>query len=96
MKLLKEGTLRLSGPEHLLETPTREEIEARIAGTKWRTDFARIGALEYLRMGLFETRVQLEYACAEVFLGESFPSWAAKVGVRTEVIVRSRSSRGRR
>lgn len=89
-RLLRSGSLRLMGPEELLETPASAEIEAAIAAAPWRTGFARMGALEDSRLGLIETRIQLEYLCAEAFLSDAFPSWARRRGVTTETIVRAR------
>jgi hypothetical protein len=90
MRTLKSGGLRLHGPADLLETPTDEEIRARIAETPWHTGFARKAAQEDHRLGLIETRAQLEWLCAEVWMAQSFPSWASGRGIRVDTIVRSR------
>lgn len=80
----------------MLETPSATEIQERIEATPWRTGFDRIGALEDHRLGLLETRAQLEYRCAQVWMSESFPSWARRLGIVTETIVISRGLRARR
>lgn len=56
------GTLTFTGPAELLVRPMDEEVRARIA-TAPVSDFDRLHAKDQHRLGLIETRIQLEYLC---------------------------------
>jgi hypothetical protein len=56
------GTLTFTGPAELLERPADDEISRRIAESS-RSTFDRHHAESQRKLGLIETRVQLEYLC---------------------------------
>lgn len=56
------GTMAFRGPREILERPSDDEIRTRIAGSS-RTAFDRHHAESQHKLGLIETRVQLEYLC---------------------------------
>ena len=88
-----KGSLTFTGPADLLETPSNEEILGRIAATPWRTDFDRVGIEDFHRMGLIETRFQLNYHCSQPGILRDIVSYghANGVAVRANPISRGRT-----
>lgn len=91
-QVIRLGTLRLVGPAELLAQPTDAEIADRFAATTWRIAFNEAGARSDHRLGLIETRVQLDYICAQVWMRQSFPSYASEHGLGVEAFVKPGSS----
>lgn len=93
MRDVAKGTLTLTGPEELLQTPSDAEIRERIAATPWRTDFYRVGADSDHRMGLIETRFQLEYICSQPGISGNIVSYGIAHGVAVRANPRPRKRR---
>jgi hypothetical protein len=87
------GTLTLTGPAHLLETPSDAEIRARIAATPWRTEFDKVGAESDHRLGLIETRFQLDYTCSQPGISGNIISFGLALGVTVRANPRPRGRR---
>jgi hypothetical protein len=85
-----QGTLTLTGPADLLDTPTDAEIRDRIAATSWRTAFDRLGAESDHRLGLIETRFQLNYVCSQPGISGNIISYGIANGVAVRANPRSR------
>ena len=87
------GALTITGPAHLLETPSDSEIRTRIAATPWRSDFDRLGAESDHRLGLIETRFQLDYACSQPGISGNIISFGLAHGVTVRANPRPRGRR---
>lgn len=96
IRIIAKGTTQLTGPDALVEQPPAEEIQRRIEETPFRSEFSRLIAREDCRMGLIESRVQLDFHCADLGFFARFPDYAKAHGVRMENIVHPRSSYIRR
>jgi hypothetical protein len=87
------GIMAFTGPAHLLERPTDDEIRARIAATEWRSEFRLQFVRTSHRLGYIETFFQLDYLCTESGIGADLSSYGQRVGVR---MVSHPKPRGRR
>jgi hypothetical protein len=82
------GTLTFVGPAGLLERPSDEEIRRRIA-TAAVPEFDRGRAGGQHKLGLIETRLQLEFLCA----GGNLHSFCQQRGVLVSANPRPRGRR---
>ena len=93
IRTVAKGTLTLSGPAELLETPSDPEIRERIGATAWRADFYRLGAESDHRLGLIETRFQLNYVCSQPGISGNIISYGIANRVAVRANPRSRKRR---
>ncbi len=93
IRRVRSGVLDFVGPARLLESPSDEEIRARIAQVQWQSAGCREFAESQHRLGYIRTRFELEYLCSEPGINDNLNSFALRNGVTVVANPRPRNRR---